>query len=118
MKSDVFELIWFKLGRKIDLLLYSTFWFKTVDLDSRSQECEKTKSSAPIISQSFQLVWMEFGLLLRLVGVMNLILIYFVHSVFKGENLTYLIVLEKNPNTLALACIKDIYILISFLVWW
>ena len=40
-------------------------------LDSRSQECEKAKPSAPIISQSFQFIWMEFGTLLRHVGVMN-----------------------------------------------
>ena len=33
--------------------------------------------SAPIIYQSFQLIWMEFGMLLTLVGVMNLVLILF-----------------------------------------
>ena len=43
------------------------------DLDSRSQECEKAKTTAPDILQSFCSIWMEWGLLSRLVGVMNLI---------------------------------------------
>ena len=35
---------------------------------------------------------MEFGMLLKLVGVMKLIfIIYLIHSLFKGENPTYLI---------------------------
>ena len=48
-----------------------------LDFDSRSNGCEKANTSMPIISQSFQSIWMEFsiGLLLRLVDVMNLILI-------------------------------------------
>ena len=44
-----------------------------LDLDPRSQECEKAETS--IISQSFHSIEMEFGILLRLVGVMNHILI-------------------------------------------
>ena len=44
----------------------------SLDLQSRSEECEKAKASASIISQSFQSIWMEFGILLRLVSVMNL----------------------------------------------
>ena len=47
------------------------------DLDSRSQECEKAKTSAPIISQSFQIIWMKFGLLLRFVHLMNFMLTLF-----------------------------------------
>ena len=43
-------------------------------LDSRSQECKKANLSAQIILQSFQSVWMEFGVLLSHVCVMNLIL--------------------------------------------
>ena len=43
---------------------YCTLNFDTsligLDLDSRSQECQKAKTSAPIISQSFQSIWMEF----------------------------------------------------------
>ena len=45
-----------------------------LDLDSRSQGCEQAQISAPIISQSFQAIWMEFGILLRLV-VMTLLLL-------------------------------------------
>ena len=44
-------------------------------IDSRSQGGEKAKSSVPIITHSFQMIWVEFGLLLRLVILMNLILI-------------------------------------------
>ena len=50
---------------------YCTLHFDTsligLDLDSRSQECNKEQFSVAIISQSFQLIWMEFGLLLRFV---------------------------------------------------
>ena len=40
------------------------------------QECKKAKTSAPIISQSFQSIWVKFDLILGLVGLMNLILIF------------------------------------------
>ena len=40
-----------------------------LDLDSGSQDCEKAETTAPIISQSFQLISVEFGLLWRLPGV-------------------------------------------------
>ena len=42
--------------------------FIDLDLDSRSQECEKAETSAQIISQSCHLVGMKYGILLRLVG--------------------------------------------------
>ena len=48
-----------------------------LDLNSRSQECEKAKLSAPIMSQSFQSIQMECGILLRLVSVTSFILILF-----------------------------------------
>ena len=38
----------------------------------------------------FQLVWMEFGILLRLIGLVKLVLI-FIHSLLKGENMTDMI---------------------------
>ena len=46
-----------------------------LDLESRSQVCEKAKTSVPIISQNLQLISMEFGILLRFVGVVKFILI-------------------------------------------
>ena len=60
--------------------LYSTFHTSLVDLDPdpRSKECEKTTNTT-IISQSFffnRSQW-NFGILLGLVGVMNLMLILF-----------------------------------------
>ena len=44
---------------------YCTVHFSTslIDLDSKSQECKKANISLPIISQSFWLIWMEFGTL-------------------------------------------------------
>ena len=46
-----------------------------LDLDSRSQVFKTANMSVPIVSQSFHSVSMKFGVLLILVGVMNLILI-------------------------------------------
>ena len=58
---------------------YCTLHFDTslldLDFDSRSQEWEKAKTSVQITSQSFQLIGMECGTLLKLVDVMNLIFI-------------------------------------------
>ena len=47
-----------------------------LNLESRSQECEKALTSAPVISHSFQLIWMQVGILLGLVGVMMPIFIF------------------------------------------
>ena len=51
---------------------------------------------------------MEFGMLLRLFDVVNLI--FLVHSVFKGEDSTYMISLKKKLN---IGLYSDIYRLIS-----
>ena len=96
MHLDVYESICFKLWKKY----YWTLHFDTsvidLNLDSRSQECKKTRTHAPIITQSFQLIWMEFGVLLRSVSMMNSL----IHSVFKGENPTYMILFLKEKKTL------------------
>ena len=55
-----------------------------LDLDSRSQECEKAKTAVPTISQSFQSVWTSYSF-------------YLIHSVFKGQNPTYVILLGTPP---------------------
>ena len=49
--------------------------YMVLGLDSRSQECEKAKTSLPIISPSFHLILIEFGAPLRLVDAKNLMLI-------------------------------------------
>ena len=60
------------------ILVYATWpWFK-------SHGCRKGKTSVPIVSQSCQWILMEFGMLLRLVGLINLILISSRQSIFKG----------------------------------
>ena len=67
---------------------HRSLYFDTslIDLgpDSKSQECETAKTYANIL-QSLQSVRMKFSLLLRSVGVLNLI--------FKRENPTYTILL-------------------------
>ena len=60
MHLDIYEWICFKLGVMID----TTELFILI-LDSGSQEHEKSKSSAAIISQSFQLFWMEFSITVK-----------------------------------------------------
>ena len=54
MHSDVYESVCFKLGMVIDtFVLCILIRLVDLDFDSRSQEWEKAKSTAPIISQSF-----------------------------------------------------------------
>ena len=48
-----------------------------LDFDSRPQEYETAKTLEPYISQCSQSVWIEFGLVLRLVSQMNLIFLVF-----------------------------------------
>ena len=70
-----------------------------LDHDSRSQEWDKVKTSVPIISQSFQSIWMVFGLLLRLVCVLDLILIS-CHPFHIQEREPYWFDLRKNKLVL------------------
>ena len=104
MHLDVYVWIWFKLSMMIDtielyilILVWPLLW--------RSQECKKAKDYLPIISQNFQSIWMEFGVLSRLVGVMNLILI--LSHLFKGEDLTCMISFSKKKKYIGLY--SDIY---------
>ena len=55
--------------------------FHTSVIDSRSWEWKEAKTIVPIISQNVQSIWMEFGIPLRHVGLMNLIHFYLVHVV-------------------------------------
>ena len=69
-----------------------------LDLDSVSKECDRAKLFTPTISQSFQWIWMEFGVLLRLVCVMSHMLILSHPFNIQGENPTYAILLNKTLN--------------------
>ena len=53
--------------------------------DSRSQGCLKAKTSAPIISQSCLLIWMEFGILLTLNSLWTSYSFYLIQLVFQGR---------------------------------
>ena len=59
------------------VLYYVNTGLIDLGLHSRSKEYEKTKTSAPIVSQSFQSIWMEFAIMLKFVDVIHLILILF-----------------------------------------
>ena len=69
----------FKLGMMIDatelyilILVYATL---IINLESRSQGCKNVKACVTIISQSYGWILIVFGMLSRLVGLMNLIII-------------------------------------------
>ena len=71
MHFNVYELVWVKLGTvrntpELFILVLS-------DTESRLQGCKKANSSSPVILQSFHLISMEFGVLLKL-GPVNLII--------------------------------------------
>ena len=73
-------------------------------------------TSVAIISQRFQSIWMEFGVLLRLVGVLSLILILILIHVHFISKYNWYNFIKKN---LILACIQiftDWFL--SNVVWW
>ena len=77
-----FRCLWMDLIQtQYDDRYYCTLHFDTslidlyLDLDSRSQDCEKANNFFTNYLKSVQSIWMEFSVLLRLVGVMNLIFI-------------------------------------------
>ena len=69
------------------IIYYSSVHFDTslidLDLDSMSQECEKAKK---LLRQSSHKVFDLFGIILRLCGVMNLMLIFSRPNNFNREN--------------------------------
>ena len=65
MHSDVYKAFWLKLGQSS----WPWPWFKVIRV-------WESKTFGPVVWQSFQSIWMEFGILWRL-GVMNIILILF-----------------------------------------
>ena len=74
-----------------------------LDFNSRSQECEKANTSAPIISQSYQSILMEFdkGNLVYywdLLVWLNPYSFYLVHSIFDWDSPTYMILLKKKKK--------------------
>ena len=62
----------------------------------------KAKTSAQLTSQNVQSIWMEFGLLLRLVSLLHQILFDLVRERFKGENPSFVILFTKKVTC---ACI-------------
>ena len=86
-------------------ILHIEFHTSLIDLglDSRSQECNKAKTSPPIISQSFLLTWMEFGVRVGEKNLLKYFFFYLIHLVLKEENTTYVILFKK---TIKVACFQ------------
>ena len=120
-----------------EILTYSTFWwywftphFDTslicLACDSRSQEREKANTSMPVIAQSCQSIYVEFGILLRLVSVMNLVSILCRPFDIKGRQRHLRDIVKKKKEIKEIEgwgeggrLYSDIYRLISFeLGWW
>ena len=78
MRSDIYGPVWFKLCKVIDTTVLDILILVLceLDLDTRSQGCWRAKTSAPINAESSQKIWMEFGVLLRPVCVINLIFVF------------------------------------------
>ena len=90
-----------------------------LDLDSRSQGCKKANTSVAIISQSFSSIWMEFGIVLRLVGVVNLILILFYFCPFSIQGREpYLCDFIRKPLALADMQTFTDQFLSNLICWW
>ena len=53
-------------------------------------EYKKAKLSAAVISQNFQRIWIKFGLLLRCVGEMKLIIVFFSSIQYSSERIVVL----------------------------
>ena len=106
MHSDVNESICFKLGMMIDTtkLWYKYKWLWPWFKGHRS--ARKQNLLKPILSQSFQSTWMEFGTPLRLVGLMNFILILSRPFNFQGRE-PYLWVLCTKTTTTKLQTFTD-----------
>ena len=58
--------------------MIDTVYFSVGNLDqeSRPRGCRKAKCSVPSIPQSFRLIWVEFGVLLKLFGLMSRMLFF------------------------------------------
>ena len=92
MHSVVYVPVWFKLvvergtiGTNFVSIL------NDLDLYSRSQDYEKARMSAPIISQSSRMIIVEYGMILRFVSVMHLSSVLSCLINFKRKNLTHVI---------------------------
>ena len=86
MHSDNYELIWYDDKQLGTLHFDSSLSDLDLDLASKSQECEKANIFVSIISQSFELILIEFVMLLRLC-LMKLMLIVSCSMKVQGRKL-------------------------------
>ena len=74
MHSDVYESIWLEFGVMLDPIKLNIFILVLfiLTLIQGHRSARKQKISVAIVSQSFQSIWKEFGILLRLDDMINL----------------------------------------------
>ena len=87
-----------------------------LDFDSRSQECKKAKTFAPVIPLFCILIWMVFDTLLRPVGVLNLILILSHPFNIQGREPYLFRFWKKKWKLSCIQTLADQFLL--NLVWW
>ena len=90
-----------------------------LDLNSRTQECMKPNTSEPIFSQNLVSVWMKVGMLLKLSGLVNLVLMILSCSINIQGRDPYLCDFvktkqNKTKKTFTIGLYSDIYRLITF----
>ena len=90
--------------------------FLILTLIQGDRSATKATIFAPVISQSLESIWMELGLLIRLVGMMNLVFILSGPFSIQGENVTYMILLRKSLTLAFIQTFMDLFRL--NLVWW
>ena len=86
-----------------------------LDLDSRLHECKKAKIRAAVISQSVSSIWIEFGMLLKLVGLMNAVpILSCLFSIQRREPYLCDFAEKKRTHTFTVGLCQHIYRPISF----
>ena len=68
------------------------------ELEVIQRHRSESKNSLPIISPTFQSIWIEFGILLRLVDVMNLIIMLSCPFSIQGRELYYISIWFRLKN--------------------
>ena len=93
------------------------FSLRGLDLDLMLQGSEESKTSVLDMSHSSLLMWMDFDMLLRCVGLINVVFIFSCPMNIQGDGSRKVILLKYQKQTrkvLTLAYVSDMYKLIFF----
>ena len=98
MHSDFYKWIWFNLDMVTDTIVHYILMLNklTLILIQSRRSVWMLKLLRQLSHKVFQSVWMELACNWDLLVWWTSYSFYLVHSVFKGENPTYMILLEKN----------------------